>query len=262
MVAYGGEEALHSIRGRLPVTTRLLSYHHRVSFGVVAREATAGAGALASARAAAGATAVFDRRGCVSPHLFYVEEGGEVSAREWAALLADGLRAVEEELPVAAPSPAEASEIHQLRGAVEMAAAAGREVDLHRDEGVGWTVIYEGDPAFEASCPGRTVRVKPVADVMDIAQYVEPYRSVLQTVGYAGGVGAAAEGAASDGGTEVLGRLGPLAEALSRAGAFRFTSFDRLPWPPPWWHHDGTGPLRALVNWAEVETFLRGEDYC
>ncbi|MEX0979763.1 MAG: acyl-CoA reductase [Gemmatimonadota bacterium] len=250
VVAYGGEAALRAVRDRLPVTTRFLPYHHRISFGVIAREAGEGGAAGSApgvarvARDAARAAALFDRRGCVSPHLFYVEEGGEVAPREWARMIAEGLREVERELPSGAVTAGEASEVHQFRGTAELSAAAGSGVELHRDEGIGWTVIFDPDPAFEVSCPGRTVRVKPVHDVREIAELVRPYGALLQTVGFAGRTGAV---------PDEDERFGRLVEELGRAGAFRVCSFRALPWPPPWWHHDGSGPLRALVRWVEVE---------
>jgi hypothetical protein len=48
-------------------------------------------------------------------------------------------------------------------------------------------------------------------------------------------------------------RLPMLAEALSRAGATRVTSFEKAPWPPPWWHHDGASVLTGLVRWIDLE---------
>jgi len=48
-------------------------------------------------------------------------------------------------------------------------------------------------------------------------------------------------------------RLGGLAEALARVGVLRITGFGDVPFPPPWWHHDGEGPLRALTRWVDLE---------
>jgi len=44
-----------------------------------------------------------------------------------------------------------------------------------------------------------------------------------------------------------------LANSLANFGLTRVTTFDRQPWPPAWWRHDGTEPLRALVDWVELE---------
>ena len=44
-----------------------------------------------------------------------------------------------------------------------------------------------------------------------------------------------------------------LAEAFCRAGATRVTSFEKAPWPPPWWHHDGASVLAGLIRWIDLE---------
>ena len=63
VTAYGGDEAVRSIRDRTPVSARFVAYHHRVSFGVVGRDA------LTPALLHRTASAFFDQRGCVSPHV-------------------------------------------------------------------------------------------------------------------------------------------------------------------------------------------------
>jgi hypothetical protein len=44
-----------------------------------------------------------------------------------------------------------------------------------------------------------------------------------------------------------------VAEALARVGVTRVTAFSEVPFPPPWWHHDGVGPLGALVRWVDLD---------
>jgi hypothetical protein len=234
VIVYGGREAVASIRAKTPPSARFLGYGPKLSFGVVGRERLAAGDAEATARAAALDASTFDQQGCVSPHLFYVEDGGEVDARAWAALLAREMEAVERDLPRGALSPGEASSIRQARGQAEFTPGA----TLHAPrQGTAWTVIYEPDPAFEASCLNRLVRVKPVASLDEIPALVEPYAKVLQTVG----VSASPEATAA------------LAEALGRLGASRIAALGEMAWPPPWWHHDGSPPLASLLRWCDVE---------
>lgn len=238
VVVYGGQEAIAAIRSRTPVSARFLGYGHRLSFGVAGREALSGEGARRCAARAARAVATFDQQGCVSPHLFYVEEGGEVSPAEWAGLLAGAMAELELELPRGQLAPSEAAAIRQLRGEMEFAALGGSGVELHASEsGTDWTVIHDPDPGFAASCLNRVVRVKPVAELMDVVELARPIAPVLQSVGV-------------EGDPE---RLEPLAEALARLGASRITSIEALPWPPAWWHHDGLPPLGELVRWCDWE---------
>jgi len=234
VIAYGGRAAIEAIRAQAPPAARFLGYGPRLSFGVVGRSRLNAGSAEEAARAAALDASTFDQQGCVSPHVFYVEEGGAVSPSEWAALLAPAMEAVERELPRGPLAPGEASAIRQLRGEAEFGAG----VELHAsDPGTAWTVIYDPEPAFEASCLNRVVRVKPVASLADVPALMAEYGEVLQTVGIAAG---AEE-------TEAL------AVALGRLGASRLSPLGEMAWPPPWWHHDGLPPLRALLRWCDLE---------
>jgi hypothetical protein len=234
VIVYGGAEAVASVRARAPAGARVLAYGPRLSFAVVARERLGAGEAGGVARAAALDASTFDQQGCVSPHVFYVEEGGEVGPREWAALLAGEMTAVERELPRGPLSPDESSAIQQLRARAEFSAGA----ELHASaDGTAWTVVYEPDPAFEASCLNRVVRVKPLRDATEVAALVSEHARLLQTVGVAASPERAEE----------------IAAAVGRLGASRVTPLGRMAWPPPWWHHDGHPPLRDLVRWCDLE---------
>jgi hypothetical protein len=237
VTAYGGDDAVQRLRARTPVTTRFVAYHHRVSFGVVGREALDGRHRHRTASEVAGAVAFFDQRGCVSPQIVFVEEGGDAPPAEFARELAGAMEAVERHLPGGVLDPDEASLRHQVLGTAEIRAAAGMGVEIHDGGAAGWSVIYDPGPGFGPSCVGRLVRVKPVADVLDVTGLVSPLGHHLQTVAVAG-CGA---------------RLERLAGALTEAGVSRVTGFDAAPFPAPWWHHDGRGPLSALVRWADLE---------
>ena len=242
IVAYGGDETVAALRGRAPVTTRFVAYHHRTSVGVVGVEALEQPHATASAASVASAVAVFDQRGCVSPRLVFVEQGGTVSPRAFASLLAQSFADLESELPSGVLDPAEASALHQLRGTVELIAAsdAGSEsgAQIHHGGDASWTVIFDHGPTDPVGCLGRTVRVIPLMDVEKLPELLGRLGAHLQTVGAAG-----------------LGdRAKKLASSLGRAGVSRVVPFNQVPFPPPWWHHDGRSPLGDLVHWIDLES--------
>ena len=237
VVAYGGDDSVEGLRRQLSPTVPLLTYHHRVSLGVVGREALTPDGVAGVAADGARAVALFDQRGCVSPHVLYVEEGGSVSPGDFASELARAMASVEEELPLGELRPEEASAAQQVRGTAELEASAGGGIEVHSGEGNRWTVIFDPDPAFEASCLSRVVRVKPVADVLEVPALLASLRSHLQTV--------AVEGVGE--------RVDELTEMLARIGVVRVSTMRTAPWPPPWWHHDGMGPLRSMVRWVDRE---------
>lgn len=237
VVAYGSDEVIRSIRARVPVHTRFLGYPHRVSVGIVGRDGLEADRAGSVADGAARAVAVFDQRGCVSPHVLYVEEGGETAPPEWADRVADALERLEEELPSGPLLPGEASEIHQVRGVEEMREAAGEGVRIRTGGRAPWTVVCDPEPTFRLSCLHRTVRILPVADAADVPDLLDPVRDHLQSVGIAG----------------LGGRREAVAELLARTGAVRIAPFEEIPFPPAFWHHDGRGPLVDLLRWTDLE---------
>jgi hypothetical protein len=252
VVVYGGDETVDWVRSRIPLRTALVAYRHRLGVALVGREAlgagggsrnTAASGvpvgsARETALAAARAVALFDQRGCVSPHVFLVEEGGEVDPESWAGLLAGSLGGLEEDLPAGPLSVEDGAALQQLRGEAELEESLGRGRVIHGGAEAPWTVHFRKGGALEPSCLNRVVRVMPVGDLLeDGLPMLTGWRHHLQTVGAAG--------------------LGPdrraLLEGLVRLGVSRVVRLADVPWPPPWWHHDGRGPLRALVRWTDLE---------
>ncbi len=237
VVVYGGQEPLRQLGARARPGTRFLDHGPRYSFGVVGREALGRGSASAVAEAVARAVATFDQQGCVSPHVVYAEEGGEIDPPAFAGLVAGALAALEDELPRGRISGGDAAAIHQARGSAEFRAIAGAAVQVHAGPGTSFTVAYDADPAFAISCLNRFLWVKPVPELLQVVRHVSPYRAFLQTVAVAG----AGE------------RLQALASALGAAGATRITTFAAAPWPPAEWHHDGRGPLVELLRWTDLE---------
>jgi len=237
IVVYGGAGVAEDVRRRAPAGRRVVVHGPRFSLGLIGRAALAAGVVDETAAQAARAVAVFDQQGCVSPHVYYVEQGGETTPARFAERLAAHLARLETELPRGAISPAEAGAIQAARADAEARAIAGADVRIHAPRGTGFTVIYDADPAFAPSPLNRTIRVKPVADLADAAELVRPVARLIQTVAVAG----------------AGGQLDGLAERLGRAGASRITSLARMPWPPTTAHHDGQEPLRELVRWTDIE---------
>ena len=236
VVAYGGEDAISAARALAAEAGRpLLAYGPRISFGMVGRErATA-----ETARTAAMALATFDQQGCVSPHLFYVERGGECTPETWAALLSEALGELTDTLPPGALSSGERAAVRRVREEAEFAELAGGGTALWKGSGSeeAGTVVFDEAPEFHASCLNRVARVKPLDDLQAVPRLVRPFGRLLQTVGIA------AEPT----------RVEELAVALGRLGASRIAPLERMPWPPAPWHHDGRPPLGDLVRWCDLE---------
>jgi len=243
VTAYGSDGTVADLRSRAPVTARFVPYHHRVSVGVVGREALTDAAAPRTAADVARAVALFDQRGCVSPQLLYVEEGGECSCAGFAEALGVALSDLERTLPTGPLDGAAASALHQARGVAELTAGSegshARSRIIHGGA-APWTVLLETSPeGAPGRFPpvGRVARVRPVARLDALPALLAPLSPHLQTVGVAG-LGA---------------RLDDFARALGQLGAVRVAPFSAVPFPPPWWHHDGGGPLRDLLRFVDLE---------
>jgi hypothetical protein len=239
VIAYGGETAIRSVRQAVPPNTRFVTYGHKLSFGLIGREWLTPERADQAAERAGYDVAKFDQQGCLSPHLFYVERDGQLPPREFAERLAAALGRYEDAMPRGRISLEEAAAIRSLRATYELRPDAA----IFESQGdTAWTVAYDEDARFEASCLNRTIRVRAVDDLADVPALVRPFRAYLQTVGFA----------------LDPPRLEPIATALGRLGVDRICPLGRMPDPSPAWHHDGRFNLLDLVRWTDLEPEASG----
>ena len=239
VTATGSDETLAAIRARLPVKTRFLGYGHRVSFGFVAHEVLSGLHTRQIVSRTTDDVVAWNQLGCLSPHVVYVQTGGEVSPEKFAELLADELERREQTEPRGELPAEHAAAIASRRGIYEVRAAHSPETTQHwcSRNSTAWTVVYEVDARFQLSCLNRFIYVKPVRDLAEALQYAETVRGQVSTVG--------------------LGvpehKLEELATQLARWGATRVCPLGRMQNPPLTWRHDGRPALGDLVTWTDWE---------
>jgi hypothetical protein len=229
IIVYGGTTAVDAIRSQVRADKHLVVHGPRLSFGIV--------GARVNARDAthvARSVAAYDQQGCVSPHLVYVN-GDADTARAFARAVGDQLEQVGREWPRGRVGAEEAVAIRNARTAAEFGSKGTAEV--YGAENAGYSVIFEADPAFRLSCLNRVLYVKPLPAMSDLAGLL-PRGDVLQSVAVAG--------------LEEKEQA-ELIRLLGLAGVSRVTSFEKLPWPPMHWHHDGSAPIRELLRWQDIE---------
>jgi hypothetical protein len=238
VTATGGDEALASIRRRLPQRVRFLGYGHRVSFGLVLREALAGNGADRVAAAAARDVTAWNQLGCLSPHVVYVEHGRGNIGEVFASRLAGELEKAEAGEPRGTLPPETAAIISSRRACYEIRAAHHPDTRMWHSQGsTAWTVVYENDPLFQTSCLNRFVYVKEIDGLEQLFAAAEVVRGHVSTVGLA-----AAGMRAKD-----------TVAALARWGASRVCPLGRMQEPPLTWRHDGRPNLCDLVTWTDWE---------
>jgi hypothetical protein len=234
VVLYGGDEVRDRARGSVGSETSLLFHPHRVSVAMV-DAATLEAESRRVTKELALAVATFDRRGCVSPHVLYLEETTPGRTRRLIEDLANALEFLDRELPPGPETVAEASARHQVLGTLRIEAASDDAVEVQTGE--RWGLIVDRRPGFSASPSGRVLRIRPVPSLEAAVAELSEGAPLVQSVALA---------VASD-------RRDGLSDALAVAGATRITSLRRLPWPPAWWNHDGRGPLTELVEIVDLE---------
>lgn len=238
VTATGSDETLQAIRQRLPGRTRFIGHGHRVSFGFIAREVLSGTSARRLAKQAAEDVAAWDQRGCLSPHCFYVEDGGGTAPEQFAALLATELTRLEASSPRGELRVEEHAVISLKRDFYRVRASASTETRLWQSEGsTAWTVVYEHEPAFQESCLNRFVYVKRATDLEEVLRHAEPWRGQVSTVGLAASGDKAQE----------------LVRQLTHWGVTRICPVGRMQRPPLAWRHDGRPALGDLVTWTDWE---------
>jgi Acyl-CoA reductase (LuxC) len=237
VVATGNDETLAAIRNKLPGTARFLGYGEKVSFGFVTREALERQTHAILEHAAADITA-WNQRGCLSPHVIYLEDRGSGSAEEFAKSLAEKLEALEKTHPRGKLNTRDAAAIASRRAFYEVRAAHSPETVMWASrESTAWTVVLEYDPRFQISCQNRFIYVKMVPDLTLALQGAEPVREKISTVGLACAPAQTPE----------------LARRLGRWGAKRICPLGQMQRPPLGWRHDGRPPFGDLVTWIDWE---------
>jgi hypothetical protein len=239
IVCYGGREAVDGIRSLAPRDALFLEHGPRISFGLVAREALISAESTrTTADAVARATALLDQQGCVSPQLVYVETSGHLTPKLFGRLVADRLMDLQDTLPRGTLDAAEAAAIHAFRASAEFREISGENIELIVPADTSFTVLFETDPTFLGTPLNRVLRIKEVSDLGIVPGLLHPFRTLLQTAAFAA----------------PPARIAALAPRLVAAGVTRMTSFEDMPFPPPFWHHDGRGPLRELLRFSDLES--------
>lgn len=238
VLAYGGNAALRGMQDQMPVTTRFLPHGHKLSFGMVSSAALSVLRGQAAARAAALDVGRYDQQGCYSPHVFYVQRGGQVQPLEFAQHLASELAALASKFARRTLTLEEAASVAGWRERHEFQSLRQAGHRVLGDASQAFAVVYADTPQpLQPSSLNRCVLVVAVDTLQDVMPLIEPQRAYLQTVGLA----AAPE--------ELLA----LGEALGQAGVTRICALGAMTSPEAGWHHDGRFSLLDLVRMVDID---------
>lgn len=229
MIVFGNDETIAHFRARVArPEQRFIAHGHRISIGIVFDDA-----GCASAPLAARDASLFDQQGCLSPHCFYV---AAPVAERFAERLAREMAEFQARTPRGAIGISEAAAIAELRGVCGFREANGEPVRMWASAGSSaWTVVFDADPRFAASCLNRVIFVRPLPpSAAGLAEALGPARAHLSTAA-------------------IWPSNLENAERALALGASRICGIGRMQSPPWTWHQDGGQSLAPLVRWADWE---------
>jgi len=229
VVVFGSDETVEHFRKRVRADQRFLPHAHRISFGVVFEDPE-----FASVADAAKSASLYNQQGCLSPHLYYVDRK---IARAYAERLAGAMADFEKTTPRGPVSLEEQGQISVLRKdfafRASLGAEGGEEPALWESpDSTAWTVLFDPEPQFMASCLNRVIYVKPMPD--DLPKAVLRVYKHLSTAG-------------------IFPATPQNAERLVLTGVSRICPLGEMQFPPLTWHHDAQPVLTPLVHWVDFE---------
>lgn len=226
VVVFGDDETIAHFRARVRPGIPFQAHGHRVSLGIVFDDPDA-----SSAPAAARDVSLYDQQGCLSPHDIYVDESCGLSARTYAARLAEAMEEFNRATPRRELTVGGNAAIADLRASYAFRAGSDTRVQIWcSEDSTDWTVIYEEDSWFATSPLNRVVFVKPLP--ADLPTALAPILPWLAAVGIFPATEAYANRVVSLGGSIIL----PLG---------------RMQFPPLTWHAEGLPNLGSLVRWVD-----------
>ena len=239
VIVYGSEATCNSVSRRVPPATRVIPHSHRVGFGAVGKEILTIKNISLLASRIAYDVSTFDQFACISPQVYFLEEGGEVSPKEFVPELARAMQSLEKTLPPARLNIEDAAVLRHMQASFELRELAGEDVRIKADGNLGWTIVYEPLQELVSSPLHRFIRIVPLKDLKDLTTYLEPLKGYMQNAG----LEVAEE------------RRSELFNLLAGLGVSRICPAGKMPTPSMMWHHDGLPCIGEMVRWTDAEMF-------
>ena len=230
VVAHGSDETIALLRARVGSARPFVGYGHKLSVAVVLSAADLEQAAAHCARDAA----LYDGRGCLSPHFVLVEDADGTRARRFGDLLADELGRLATTLPRGRLSHAEQLALRELRARFALAEHAQA---LLSPGGTDWGVLCAATGSRPEPGLLRHLPVVPVPDRAALEHWCAALAPHLSSLGVTGTSREREE----------------LISATKAGGGSRVCALGRMQLPPLDWRHDGLGAIEPLLRTIDVE---------
>jgi Acyl-CoA reductase (LuxC)/Acyl-protein synthetase, LuxE len=248
VIALGNDATIEYLKG-LNHPSHLLTFGSRISGALIMREALQQKAIARTAEALALDCAMFDQRGCLSPHHIFVEG----DARRFAVQLAAAFSGL---APLLSGSDAfrrlefqGAAALRRVRERARWRKLAGGDIELWEEPSFQWTVILDQAASFTSSPGFRTTYVSPFIDASDLENRLEPVRGRMEAFAIANG-----ESPSESAGAKLLtGITRPAAlelvcDVIRRCAATYVCAPGEMQSPPLEWPHGGGEFLRMFIG--------------
>jgi len=234
-IVYGGDAAVatwRTLAGELPSPPRLIEHGDRMSVALIARGSLAPGVADQVADVLVREAALYDRDGCLSPSIAYLETSGAIRPEDFGERCARAQQRWAERWATRAPDEATASRTHQARGTCEL---AGGQVWAPKD--ATWTVALDRRDVAPPPVPGRFLWLHQFDDFAALRPRIMGWGDRLSTIGLSGWKARDAE----------------LTTIVGPSGATRLCALASMQDPPLDRFHDGRSELAELVRIRDWE---------
>jgi hypothetical protein len=214
-IVYGSDATIQNLKKRRLKT--VIGFDTRISDAVIGKKVTNPAKLI---RSAALDSVLYESQGCLSPQCFYVENGGRLTADQFARKLSDAIGKLAQSIP-SSPGQNKALDEEsfwqhwQFRSSQGSARIYGRHVILNRVH------------SFEPTGLARVVFVVPISNISEIPQHCGAWTRRISTV-------AISDSSATPKLKRVLGK------------EVRFCAVGMMHQPEPGWRNGGVDLLGKL----------------
>jgi len=223
IAAWGGEEAVASVRKMTPEGVRIIDWGHRISFSYVSSKMKDD---IPSLENIAYDICVIEQQACSSPQCLYLETNDKEELLAFANTFAKVLDGISKTFPPAEISIPEMAEITNVTQVTRLGASLG-ESEVIESPDKSWRILIDFKSGLRPSPLYRTIWVKPLPRE-NIVSTLRPLRTYLQTAGLAC----------------TLDELGEISTALVQAGVTRVKRPGHMLEGYPGEPHDGVYALQ------------------
>lgn len=246
IIVWGGEETVLAYRKELPVTTKLIEYGPKYSFGIITEAGFKSQTIDNITQKVAKDIVLWEQRACSAPQVIFIENSNneQTIIEEFIKSLSSALEKQSEILPQGELSIDEAVEITKVRETGKFQEIFEEGKISYSQGNTNWTIIYEKSPDYRLSPLNRTIYIKSFHNLEEILGPMSGFGGYLQTAG----ILASPQETTS------------IAKRLVSFGCTRITEIGNMGEGKIGAPHDGTYQFEQLIKWVSIERQRKSEE--